>query len=455
MFMKDFIDILTSRKSVRSFQRKPVPRRVITNIIRMATWAPTNCNQQLWNFVVVEDRKTKEQLVSKAASNTIFRRVPVIIFITYDGWNYKEALQAASLALGNLLLAATYSGVSATPINSYGADTKVKKILNIPSRETVCCSVIVGYPDQRSQNTPPVPRRPVEEVIHWERFRKRERPPFTYAPKDWSLKHLQNHQKYYCRKTVPGKQMDIVSPFERTLVHDTLKKLSGPFVDLCSYDGTYLHEFPRSKITAIDLTAETSVYSKAAVTSREVPNPEKFSYSIYNPSEKKFSSGPRVRTITMLFKLERLPDNLSKTMLAQAFASLPKGGTLIIIARKTHILLWFFLRTLRVLFGPDIRKTGLYTFFGPYSPIYVSRTIRLLQTTGFREVAWNGYFPFPPFYEEVYQMFRQYLASGGSSYLHRDKRVDVISKTLAVVAKLQGFRQVGMLGSVAVIRCTK
>lgn len=452
--MNDFLNIVYKRKSIRSFSNEIPSKELIEKIIRIAAHAPTNCNQQLWNFIVIENQKIKERLVAEAASNTLFLRVPTIIFITYDGWNYKEAVQGASLALGHLILAATYYGLSASPINSYGADSKIKQILHIPEMEVICCAVTLGYPDERAEKQPLVPRRPIEEVIHWDGFQKKDMPPCTYGPNDWILNHLRAHQRYYCRKTFLGKEMDIMSAGERRLVRDSLAATKSPCADLFSYDGCYLREFPAEhKIMTFDLTEETSQYTRAAAT-LTCKNQNRFSYARYSEDAKLLCDQP-MNTITMLYKLERIPAYCLPHLFKQAYHSLAQQGEYIIIARKRNPFLSFFLFVIKLLFGNDIRKTGMYAFFGPYRPITLNRTLKQLHHAGFQDIQWNGYFFIPPLYEQIYQMFVQYIRSEGSSYLHRHRCDDRISRLLERLMRLQGFHRIGRLGSVAVIRCKK
>lgn len=131
------------------------------------------------------------------------------------------------------------------------------------------------------------------------------------------------------------------------------------------------------------------------------------------------------------------------------------GGTFLIIARKSNIFLSFFFFIIKRFFGKDVRKTGIYTFFGPYEPIGLHRTLRQIKESGFRDVSWSGYFIIPTFYEKAYQMLLQYIRSEGSSYLHREERRNVISRILSLVMKIQGLHKFGRLGSVVVIRCKK
>ena len=79
----------------------------------------------------------------------------------------------------------------------------------------------------------------------------------------------------------------------------------------------------------------------------------------------------------------------------------------------------------------------------------------LIEKSGFKEIHWKGYYVFPPFYEQVYQMLLQYIASEGSSYLHRQKRINFITKLLSLIVKIQKNLRFGFFGSVVVIRAKK
>jgi len=49
----EFDEVVLGRRSIRGFQRKPVPKAVIREVIEMAMRAPSSLNTQPWNFTVV------------------------------------------------------------------------------------------------------------------------------------------------------------------------------------------------------------------------------------------------------------------------------------------------------------------------------------------------------------------------------------------------------------------
>lgn len=57
-----FYDWMETRRSVRDFSDKPVPRQVIENIIKSASTAPSGAHKQPWTFCVVSNAETKSKI---------------------------------------------------------------------------------------------------------------------------------------------------------------------------------------------------------------------------------------------------------------------------------------------------------------------------------------------------------------------------------------------------------
>ncbi|MBE0593452.1 MAG: nitroreductase [Gemmatimonadales bacterium] len=49
----DFDEVIRARRSIRGYQKRPVPKALIREIIELAMRAPTSLNTQPWNFFVV------------------------------------------------------------------------------------------------------------------------------------------------------------------------------------------------------------------------------------------------------------------------------------------------------------------------------------------------------------------------------------------------------------------
>jgi len=56
----ELLEAIRSRKSIRAFRPDPVPERVLTDLLEVATRAPSAVNLQPWEFFVVRGKTLKE-----------------------------------------------------------------------------------------------------------------------------------------------------------------------------------------------------------------------------------------------------------------------------------------------------------------------------------------------------------------------------------------------------------
>lgn len=64
----EFESQMRTRRSVRDFSSRPVPRELIEAALRVASRAPSGANQQPWRFVVVSDPEIKRKIRVAAES---------------------------------------------------------------------------------------------------------------------------------------------------------------------------------------------------------------------------------------------------------------------------------------------------------------------------------------------------------------------------------------------------
>jgi len=59
---KKFYDWMETRRSVREFSDKPVPKEVIENVLLAASTAPSGAHKQPWTFCVISNPEIKKQI---------------------------------------------------------------------------------------------------------------------------------------------------------------------------------------------------------------------------------------------------------------------------------------------------------------------------------------------------------------------------------------------------------
>ena len=115
----DFLTLIKTRRSVRSFTSKEVSEDVLDKILEAGTYAPSAMGKQPSVIVAVRDKETKEKLskMNAAVMNSTkdpYYGAPVIIIVLSQGNNY---LQDGSCVLENMMLASHALGLGSVWIN--------------------------------------------------------------------------------------------------------------------------------------------------------------------------------------------------------------------------------------------------------------------------------------------------------------------------------------------------
>ena len=177
------LDVIFSRKSVRSYTDQPVTDEQVETMLRAAMAAPTGMNVQPWRFVVIRDQAVKEKLAGPRGG--MIAQAPVVFVICGEttlmrkpfGQPDAEAVevengnwtQDCSAATENLLLAAEALGLGAvwTAAHPYADRVNpIREALGLPENVTPLCVVPCGYPagdDQPKDKWKP-------ENIHYDKW---------------------------------------------------------------------------------------------------------------------------------------------------------------------------------------------------------------------------------------------------------------------------------------------
>ncbi len=205
-------ELIKSRRSIRSWQNKPVDVNLLLEAIELATYAPNGGNQQNWRFYIIVKQEVIRAIADAVQSSadlfaswpeaarlgeatsrilqrsSFFRNAPAAIAVASSAYQSpvdqilasrgKDDLQAVEMrkwrniantriqsvasAIAYLLLALHKSGLGAVwmtgPIQAKG---EIEKILKIQSPLDLIAFIPVGYP---SENPSLRERKPLKEV---------------------------------------------------------------------------------------------------------------------------------------------------------------------------------------------------------------------------------------------------------------------------------------------------
>lgn len=188
----ELMEAIKTRRSIRRYQEREVPRELLEEVLEAACWAPSADNLQPWYFVALtrqEDlalmRETMERVSEEIRPHLeeLFPRHPrvvnetsaflrrlggapvyVLAFLQKDYGAVRDSMmESTAAAIQNLLLAAHAKGLGTCWVNAatglgYGAALQE---LFAPEKGEFVSLIALGWPDQTS-------RAPARKPGRWE-----------------------------------------------------------------------------------------------------------------------------------------------------------------------------------------------------------------------------------------------------------------------------------------------
>lgn len=186
--MNEVLETIYARRSVRAFTDKQVPDEVIKEVIKAGFHAACGVNAQATRFAVVSDRKKLKGYSDKAKKlfmqetkttgeakehlhkmleneeYNIFSNAPTAIFV-FETQNAVTAVEDASLAMGNMMLAAKSLGLGTCWIGFAASLSADKGFVDDTRSEGMrhLGTLTIGYPAKDSKPTP----RGEVTILNW------------------------------------------------------------------------------------------------------------------------------------------------------------------------------------------------------------------------------------------------------------------------------------------------
>jgi nitroreductase len=197
---QEFYQWANSRRSVREFSNKPVPREIIENIIRSAGTAPSGANRQPWTFIVVSDDDIKHKIreAVEAEEKTFYESriseeqrqaltplgtswekpyleaAPYLIVVFRQDYSFDEnnnkrkhyyVRDSVGISIGILIMAIHKVGL-VTLTHTPSPMNFLRDILERPPYEKPVVLMPVGYPP-KGVAVPDIQRKNLQEIMIW------------------------------------------------------------------------------------------------------------------------------------------------------------------------------------------------------------------------------------------------------------------------------------------------
>ena len=160
-------DVILSRRSIRKFDNKEIPKDVLDQIVEAGRQSPSAVNKQSYRFVIVTDSEIKKEL--KGLFSRFLKNASVVLVgcaNTKALLTGKWANIDTAIALQNMVLAAWSLGVGSCWIGSFN-EQKAKQLLKIPEDWKIVALVTFGYP---AETPKPRKKKPRNELFSLNQF---------------------------------------------------------------------------------------------------------------------------------------------------------------------------------------------------------------------------------------------------------------------------------------------
>ncbi len=187
MNSNSLLQLIRSRRSIRSYQQKAVEREKIVQCLEAARLAPSAENVQPWRFLVLDDPAVIQQFSREAfsgiyAPTRFAAKAPVIIIILakldilanrigsqIQGVNFY--LLDIGIAGEHLVLQAQELGLGTCWIGWFNG-RKIRKFFNIPRSYKIVALISMGYPER--QPTRQRKRYNLDEIAWFNAFKAKD-----------------------------------------------------------------------------------------------------------------------------------------------------------------------------------------------------------------------------------------------------------------------------------------
>jgi nitroreductase len=174
--LMELLEAIATRRSIRKYQEKPVPRELIQKLLDTAILAPSGSNGQPWAFAIIQDKellksysdRAKEmfihlfdnrpdpqnyrQILANPDFNIFYNAGTLVVIYWHQT---PTATEDCSMAAQNFMLAAHDAGLGTCWIGfSFMLlnDASFLAELGIPEGYTAVAPLILGYPETVPQD---------------------------------------------------------------------------------------------------------------------------------------------------------------------------------------------------------------------------------------------------------------------------------------------------------------
>jgi len=153
----DTLTAINTRRSIRKFKPDKIKKDQIDLILKAGMMAPNAHNQQLWQFIVIDDREIIDKIADFHPYAKMLYEAQLVIIVCADLSREQSEgsfSQDCSVAMQNILLAAHAIGLGAVYVSLYPKEDRmnfIRDLIKAPDHIIPFNLTPIGYPNEKTR----------------------------------------------------------------------------------------------------------------------------------------------------------------------------------------------------------------------------------------------------------------------------------------------------------------
>ena len=188
----DIYESILNRRTIRLFQNKKIPAKILEKLVNTARLAPSAKNLQPLKYIIVDQEQLSEKVFANLALGGETEKlrkkenqpVAYILILVNRKIRVSEFEHDVGLAAGNIILTAFGEGIGCCIIRAFNRQGLVNAF-NLPPDYYLDLIIALGYPAEKpvieekkfgpywrdEKGILHVPKRQLKKILHWNGFK--------------------------------------------------------------------------------------------------------------------------------------------------------------------------------------------------------------------------------------------------------------------------------------------
>ncbi len=172
---QDYLDFLIGQRQTREFTTEPVSDADLQSLLETMRYTGSASNRQPWQFMVVRDKAAIARLAEATQYTGWIVNAPLLLIVLTEGADHFAHDYDLGRVDERILLASQALGLGAGIVTFWSDESQAlaRETLGFPDDWSIYSAVAVGHPAESARPAKLGGRKPLSELVHWDRFGNR------------------------------------------------------------------------------------------------------------------------------------------------------------------------------------------------------------------------------------------------------------------------------------------